>query len=155
MNKYKMRRVERAFSEEQALEILQKALFATISCITPDGEPYGVTVSHAVQGKTVYFHCALEGLKAECFAAHPAVCVSAVECARSNGPQLTTDYRSAVAFGRIRAAEGDEAVRGMRAVGEKFTPDHMQAVEDCIQKSMGRTRIYAVDIDSITGKGNI
>lgn len=150
-----MRRADRAFSEEQAFEILQKALFATVSCITPAGEPYGVTVSHAVEGKTIYFHCAMKGLKTECFAAHPDVCVSAVECARSNGPKQTTDYRSAVAFGHIRTAEGDEAVRGMRAIGQKFTPDHMPAIEDCIQKSMSHTRIYAIDIDSITGKGNI
>ena len=154
MNMQPIRRKERALTEEKALEVMQNALFATISCIAPDGQPYGVTVSHAVENRTIYFHCAMQGFKVDCFAAHPQVCVSAVEQAQTNAPKLTVNYRSAVAFGAIRVAEGEEAVHGLRVIGQKFTPAHMPAVEDCIEKSMGRTRIYAIDIERITGKGN-
>ena len=150
-----MRRKERALTEEKALEVLQKALFATVSCLTPEGEPYGVAVSHAVDGKTLYFHCAMQGLKADSFAAHDRVCVSAVAYAETDAPGLTTKYLSAVCFGRIRALSGDEAANGLRVIGRKFTPDHMPAVEDCIAKSMDHTRVYAVDLEQITGKGNL
>ena len=154
MNVYAMRRKDRELSEEAALEALQKAPFATISCITPDGFPYGVTVSHAVEDRTLYFHCAMQGFKSDCFAAHPQVCVTAVERAKINAPNKTTEYRSAVAFGTVRLAEGEEAAHGMRVIGQKFTPGHMALIEDCIQTSMGHTRVYAVEIERVTGKEN-
>ena len=155
MKEYAMRRKDRATREEEALEILQSALFATVSCLTPEGHPYGVTVSHAVEGRTVYFHCGMAGLKVDSFAAHDRVCISAVEKAATDAPGLTTNYRSAVAFGRIHPCDAEEAKKGLLAVGRKFTPDYMAEVEACIGKSMGHTRVYAVEIESITGKANI
>ena len=155
MNEHLMRRKDRALTEAQALETLQSALFATVSCLMPDGTPYGVTVSHAVEGKTLYFHCAMQGLKVDCFTAHDRVCVSAVAHAETDAPGLTTKYRSAVCFGRIRALSGQEAANGLRVIGRKFSPEHMPAVEDCIGKSMDHTRVYAVELNEVHGKGNI
>ena len=88
MNAYAMRRKDRELSEEAALEALQKAPFATISCITPDGFPYGVTVSHAVEDRTLYFHCAMQGFKSDCFAAIPRSVLRP-----SNGPKSTRPTR--------------------------------------------------------------
>ena len=65
MNMQPIRRKDRALTEEKALEVMQNALFATISCIAPDGQPYGVTVSHAVENRTIYFHCAMQGFKVD------------------------------------------------------------------------------------------
>ena len=36
MNMQPIRRKDRALTEEKALEVMQNALFATISCIAPD-----------------------------------------------------------------------------------------------------------------------
>lgn len=149
-----MRRADRALSREQALEVLQKALFATVSCLTPEGEPYGVAVSHAVDGSTLYFHCAMQGRKNDCFAAHDRVCVSAVSFAETDAARLTTRYCSAVLFGRIRVLSGEQAAHGLRVIGRKLTPDFMAEVEACLTKSLHCTRVYAVEIEEITGKSN-
>lgn len=150
-----MRRAERAVPPQQALDILREAPFATVSCLTPDGLPYGVTVSHAVRGNTLYFHSAMQGLKCDCFAACPAVCVTAVSHAHIDEPAQTTRYRSAVAFGRVRIVTGEEAARGLRVLGERFTPRHMPDIEACIETRLAQTRVYAVDIERISGKSSM
>ena len=53
-----MRRADRLVSEEKAREIMEQAEYGIIMTADGGGQPYGVAVSHVVDGDKVYFHCA-------------------------------------------------------------------------------------------------
>ena len=55
-----MRRADRLVSEEKAREIMEKAEYGIIMTADLEGQPYGVAVSHVVDGDKVYFHCAAD-----------------------------------------------------------------------------------------------
>ena len=74
----KMRRSDRATTAEKAWEILEKAEYMTLSMMGAEGVPYGVTLSFARVGESLYFHCANEGYKLDSLRKNPAVCVNAV-----------------------------------------------------------------------------
>ena len=74
----KMRRSDRATTAEKAWEILENAEYMTLSMMGAEGVPYGVTLSFARVGESLYFHCANEGYKLDSLRKNPAVCVNAV-----------------------------------------------------------------------------
>ena len=55
-----MRRADRLVSEEKARDIMEKAEYGIFMTAAGEGQPYGVAVSHVVDGDKVYFHCAAD-----------------------------------------------------------------------------------------------
>lgn len=45
MNHYEIRRKDRALSESNAIKILEKGSFGTLSTIGADGYPYGIPIN--------------------------------------------------------------------------------------------------------------
>ena len=120
----KMRRSDRATTAEKAWEILEKAEYVTLSMMGAEGVPYGVTLSFARVGESLYFHCANEGYKLDSLRKNPAVCVNAVYQQRTKAEEFTVAFESAVAFGK--------------------------AAEDC-SASMARTYDIEIQIPSMNG----
>lgn len=142
-----------------ALEVLDKAPYITVSFTRPDGTPYGVPLSMArTDEKTFYFHCALEGDKLDCIAANPTVALSAVtRCTPTVGPKdgsFTLQYKSAMAVGEARiVTERDEKIAALRAICERFLPNHMDAFDDAIARSLDRTAVVRINLTAPpTGK---
>ena len=142
-----------------ALEVLDKAPYVTVSFTRPDGTPYGVPLSLArTNDKTFYFHCALEGDKLDCIAAYPTVALSAVtKCAPTVGPKdgsFTLQYKSAMAVGKAEmVTDRDEKIEALRAICERFLPDHMDAFDDAIKRSLERTAVVKITLtEPPTGK---
>ena len=67
--------------------------------VNEDGTPYGIPVSPVLEGRNLYFHCALEGRKLENIKNNPSVCVACVGKTKLVPEKFTTEYQSAVAFG--------------------------------------------------------
>lgn len=142
-----------------ALEVMRKAPYITVSFTRADGTAYAVPLSLAcTDDRTWYFHCALEGDKLDAIAAHPQVCLSAVtKCAPTVGPKdgsFTLQYRSAIAFGTAELVTDDtEKIRALRAISERFLPQHMDAFDDAIARSLHRTAVVRITLDELpTGK---
>ena len=142
-----------------ALEVMRKAPYITVSFTRADGTAYGVPLSLACTDDRIwYFHCAPEGDKLDALAAHPQVCLSAVtKCAPTVGPKdgsFTLQYRSAIAFGRAELVTDDEEkIRALRAISERFLPQHMDAFDDAIARSLHRTAVVRITLDEPpTGK---
>ena len=142
-----------------ALEVLDKAPYITVSFTRPDGSPYGVPLSLArTDDKTFYFHCALEGEKLDCIAYNPNVALSAVtKCAPTIGPKdgsFTLQYKSAIAFGKAELVEDDtEKIHALRIICERFLPQHMDAFDASIQRSLSRTAVIRITLSAPpTGK---
>ena len=148
----KMRKASREMPADWALDIMRKAPYITVSFIRPDGTAYGVPLSLAsTDDKTWYFHCAPEG-------DHPEVCLSAVtKCTPTVGPNdgsFTLQYRSAIAFGRaVLVTDVEEKVAALRAISERFLPQHMDAFDEAIHRSLHRTAVVRITLTaSPTGK---
>ena len=72
-----MRRADRLVSEEIAREIMEKAEYGIIMTADLEGQPYGVAVSHVVDGDKIYFHCAANvGRKIENIKVNNKVCMN-------------------------------------------------------------------------------
>lgn len=135
-----------------ALEVMRKAPYITVSFTRADGNAYGVPLSLACTSDNVwYFHCALEGDKLDAIATHPEVCLSAVtKCAPTIGPKdgsFTLQYRSAIAFGKAEVVtDTEEKILALRAISERFLPQHMDAFDDAIQRSLHRTAVVRITL---------
>ena len=140
-----MRKASREMPAEWALEVLKRAPFITVSFTRADGTAYGLPMSMAcTDDRTWYLHCALEGEKLDAIRAHPEVCLSAVtKCQPTVGPKdgsFTLQYQSAVAFGRAELVTSDEEkILGLRAISQRFLPQHMGAFDASIARSQSRT----------------
>lgn len=147
-----MRKKSREMDSKWALEVMRKAPYITVSFTMPDGTAYGVPLSLAsTDDNTWYFHSAPEGDKLEAIAAHPEVCLSAVtRCTPTVGPKdnsFTLQYRSAIAFGKAEIVTDDlEKIKGLRAICERFLPDHMDAFDEAVSRSLDRTAVVRITL---------
>ena len=154
-----MRKASREMDAVFALEVLDKAPFVTVSFTRPDGTPYGVPLSLArTDERTFYFHCAMEGDKLNCIAANPNVALSAVtKCVPTVGPKdgsFTLQYKSAMAVGKAEmVTDRDEKIEALRVISQRFLPKHMDAFDDAIARSLGRTAVVKITLTAPpTGK---
>lgn len=154
-----MRKASREMPADWALEVMRKAPYITVSFTRPDGTAYGVPLSLAsASDDTWYFHCATEGDKLEAIATHPEVCLSAVtKCKPTVGPKdgsFTLQYRSAIAFGRAEVVtDEEEKTEALRAISQRFLPQHMDAFDEAIRRSLHRTAVVRITLTAPpTGK---
>lgn len=149
-----MRKKSREMDSRWALEVMRKAPYITVSFTRTDGTAYGVPLSlAAIDDSTWYFHCATEGDKLEAIAAHPEVCLSAVtRCTPTVGPKdnsFTLQYRSAIAFGRAELVTDDaEKINALKAISQRFLPQHMEAFDEAVARSLHRTALVRITLIS-------
>ena len=147
-----MRKASREMDAAFALEVLDKAPYVTVSMIKSDGSPYGLPLSLVrTDEKTFYFHCALEGDKLDCIRHCPTVFLSAVtKCAPTVGPKdgsFTLQYKSATAVGKAEiVTDHEEKIAGLRAICQRFLPHHMDAFDDAVSRSLGRTAVVRITL---------
>ena len=148
-----MRRKERERDAAFAKQVLDTCVYATLSMVDEQGQPYCVPVNPARDGDALYIHAAMEGKKTDCLRAHARVCVAAVGRTRVPEGKFTMQYESAIAFGVAQEVTQEaEKVRALRLICEKFTPMDMDGFDAAVARSLARTAIWRIDIQSITGK---
>ncbi len=135
-----------------ALELMHKAPYITVSFTDVEGKAYGLPLSLASDDEVNwYFHCAMEGKKLDAIKAHPEVCLSAVtRCVPTVGPldgDFTIQYKSAVAFGKAEiVTEDEEKIHGLRLISQRFLPQHMDAFDQSIARSLSRTAVVRITL---------
>lgn len=151
-----MRRKDREKDSEFALHVLKKCEYATLATINPDGTPYCIPISPAMIGDVLYFHCALEGKKLDNIKRNPSVCLSAVSHSKLIPEQFTTEFESAVALGECQLVTDDEEkISALRAICEKYAASNMDAFDHAISKSLFRTGVCKITIQTLTGKAKL
>lgn len=147
-----MRKASREIDSAFALEVLEKAPYITVSMTRPDGTAYGLPLSLAhTDINTWYFHGALEGEKLDCIKAHPEVSLSAVtRCKPTVGPKdgsFTLEFKSAIAKGIAEiVTDREEKIEALRAICERFLPNHMDAFQTSIERSLERTAVVRIKL---------
>ena len=148
-----MRRKDREMSREFALSVADKCEYAVLSVITPDNKPYAVALSVVRDNDYMYFHCANEGEKIDCFRANPIGCMVCVGDTERQRDKFTTKFESAVIKGRLfEVTDDEEKIFALKILCERHTPENMPNFDEAIQKSLARTAIWKMSIDEITGK---
>lgn len=150
-----MRRKDRQVSEDKAFTMLDCGTHLTLSMATLQGEPYAVPLSYSRIGNTLYFHCALDGLKLDILRENPLICgvVAQVGEPYFTKGDFTTSFESVVVFGTAREVNDPaERMVAIKAICDKYLPDYHDSIEPAMQLSGHRTGIWAIDISSLTGK---
>jgi nitroimidazol reductase NimA-like FMN-containing flavoprotein (pyridoxamine 5'-phosphate oxidase superfamily) len=151
----KIRRSDRAVSEEQAREILARAEHGVLATVGADGWPYAVPVNHVLAGDVLYIHCATEGHKLENVAHEERVSFCAVASARVLPAKLSTLYESAVVFGRAAlVTDPAERLRGLQLLAVRFCGALTAEAEKAIAASGSRTAVVRIRIERIAGKAH-
>ena len=96
-----IRRKDRVWDDGRAWELLARGEYGFLSLCGTNGYGYGIPISYALSGKSVYFHCAPEGYKLECVRANNRACFCVVGHTRIIPEGFTTEYRSVMAFGTV------------------------------------------------------
>lgn len=150
-----MRRHDRQTDTQTALSILDRADHITLSLATSEGLPYAVPLSFARKDDLLYFHCAQSGLKLDILGQQPRVCVVATISGKAycNGDDFTTSFESAIAFGVARELT-DESQRkqALTLLCDKYMPTEHARIDAAFERAGSRTSVWAIQIESITGK---
>ena len=169
-----MRRADRAMDEAFALEIIDEAAYGVLSLSSLEG-PYGIPLSLVREGKRLYFHTAREGKKLSWIQEGAPVWVTFVS--RVQVPDLfseeelediasdpamvgqlissvfTTEFASAMVAGKIyEVVDNDEKALALKLTCLKYTPDKMDYFKIALASGMSRTRVFAIDMEDISGK---
>lgn len=155
--KYHMRRAERRIEEWEAIEeILRGGRFATLA-FCRDNEPYIATLSYGYESATrsLYFHCAKDGLKTEFITANRRVCATIVQDDGYRQGECAHAYRSLVIRGSVEVLEDDCDKRGALDVmiGHlEERPEIMRAKMPDRTAQFDAVAIWKLAIEEISGK---
>ena len=147
---------KRNMDEAGMLDLLARAEVGQLATVGPDGRPYVVPVCFYYEDEKVYFHCGMKGKKLDNLAYNPNVSFSVFEVLGMGvSPEKPcnswTYYRSVVVSGRARILEGDEKLRPLRLLSEKFARGPVAGMPE---DSVGRTCVVEVTVDEVSGKKN-
>lgn len=170
-----MRRKDREMDRTWGLQVIDRAPFGVLSVTDKNGDPYAIPLSIARDNEYLYFHSARSGTKVDLFQSEPLACITFVtdvevpqlfsdeelEEMRDNEEKggvlgskvFTTQYASAIVFGKVELVPTDEEKRrGLEVICRKFTPDKMSLFDTAVNSGMKLTNIYRITIDRITAK---
>jgi uncharacterized protein len=147
-----IRRSDRALTDEQAVEIMQKGEVGVLSTVSPDGQPYGVPVSFAYADDALYFHCALEGHKLDNLASNPRVAFCVVGETKVLPDKFATRYESAIVFGKAYELVGNEKRSALVELLKKYSADFIEKGERYIDSDIEKTKVFKIEIEALSGK---
>lgn len=151
--KKEMRRKEKAMTEAETLEVLEKAEYGVLSTISADNTPYGVPMNFVYVDGAIYFHCAPEGHRIENITANPNVCLTVVDSVVLMPEKFNTQYRSVTVFGTIApVSDTEEKKKGLIAVSDKLSPEHHAAGMEYIENAFSKVTVLKMEITGMTGK---
>ena len=170
-----MRRKDREVNKEFGLKVIDNSIYGVISTVDDDNQPYGIPLSIARDGNTLYFHSAMSGRKVNMFNKNPNV--SVVFVGETKVPEIysndeldkilkdeskagilsskvfTTEFESAIAVGKVRLVEDEEErVRGLRLICEKYTPTKMAYFPMAVKAGLKVANVYSIEIEEIAAK---
>lgn len=149
-----MRRKKQLLSPAEAEEILERGTHGVLALIDGEGEPYALPMSYVYSNGRLFFHCAKAGHKLEAVRSHGRASFCVVAKDEVWPEELTTRYRSAIAFGSIREmADGAEKLAAIRALTGKYCPNISPAELDAaIERELPALNMLELTIDRLSGK---
>jgi len=147
-----MRRQDRKLDNAEALRILEKCEYGILSTCGSNGYPYGVPISYALSGGSIYFHCAVEGQKLENIKHNNKVSFCVVGGTTPLPQDFAVNYESAIVFGIASEVFGEEKQAGLEAIVAKYSSAFTKEGLEYIRRAWDATRLYKIEIEHMTGK---
>jgi nitroimidazol reductase NimA-like FMN-containing flavoprotein (pyridoxamine 5'-phosphate oxidase superfamily) len=147
-----LRRKDRAISEAEAWELLNRAEYGILSTVSDDGQPYGVPLNFCVIENSLYFHHAVEGHLIENITDNPIVSVCVVGDTEIMPEKFGTLYESVILFGNIEEVFDSRKQIGLEGIVSKYSADYKEEGIKYIEKLWDRTRVFRIKITDISGK---
>ncbi|GLC28773.1 pyridoxamine 5'-phosphate oxidase family protein [Clostridium omnivorum] len=147
-----MRKKQREITEEESIEILNNGEYGILATIGENGYTYATPLSYVYYNDAIYFHCAVEGSKLDNIKYNEKVSFCVVGKTKVLPDKFSTEYESAIVFGRATIIEKEEKIEILTALIEKYSPDFKKEGLEYIERAAGATSVVKIGIDRITGK---
>ena len=147
-----MRRIKQLLSMEDTIAVLDRCTNGVLACFGDEDYPYAVPISYVYYNDKIYFHSAKDGHKIDSIKKNPKVSFTVIDEDKIVSKEYTTYFRSVIAFGKARIAEGDEWFDGFKAIVEKYSGELPEEAKQKEINGCTRSHIIVIDIDHITGK---
>ena len=148
----KMRRIRQLLPEEEAVRIMENGKTGVLGVLGDEGYPYTVPVNYVYKDGSIYFHSAKAGHKLDAMRAYDKVSFCVIEKDTIVPEEVTTYFRSAVAFGRAEVLEGEAKMEAAKLLGYKYSSEFPEAVEEDIRKNFNSMEMIRIRIEHLTGK---
>lgn len=149
-----VRRQDRLLTEEIAVELLKNGEYGVMSMNSRKGGAYGIPLSYAWDGADrIYIHCAPQGQKLDNLAHDPQVSFCVVGPTEVEPAKFTTLYESIIVSAKAELNLTDQEKKmALELILDKYSPNHKETGLKYAAKSLHRTDIIRLDIDSMSGK---
>lgn len=156
--KYHMHnRPDRALHDKKEIDaILKTGKFATLA-FAKESEPYIVTLSYGydIEGQSLYFHCAKEGLKLEFMKSNPNVCATIINDLGYIKNECGHAYRSVLMWGKMFIVDSPEEQKYGMEVLLKQLEDDSEIIKEKRSKSVHSFKnmlVLKLNIEYLTAK---
>ncbi len=151
-----MRRKKQELSKDEVERILIANTSGVLAVSGDNDYPYAVPVSYTYNDGTLYFHCAKDGHKIDGIKRNNKVSFCVIDQDKVIPKDLTTHYRSVIAFGRAKILFGDDERRSaLETLGAKYSPGFEEETQKAIKTEWERVCLVEVEIEHVTGKAAI
>jgi len=147
-----MRKHKRQLPQEEIPAILERASNGVLACCGDDGCPYAVPLNYVYMDGKICFHSAKEGHKIDALARQPKVSFAVVGEDTIVSAEYTSYFRSVIAFGKARIAEGEERIKALEALVEKYSSDQPEASKRETIDRCTMAHVVVIDVEHLTGK---
>lgn len=151
----KMRRIDREIDEEKSMQILEAGKYGILSTISEDGYPYGVPISYTFIDGELYFHCANKGHKLNNIENNEKVSFCVVGQTEILPSEFSTNYESVIIFGKANIVEGEDKMKVLMAIIDKYSKDFPVEGKAYIEKYKNLTKVVKISIDHMSGKARM
>lgn len=147
-------RFKQALTKEEIIEILNRQSHGVLAVLGDDEYPYAIPLNYVYLNQKIYFHAAPIGHKVDALKKHNKVSFAVVDEDTIVSELYTSNFRSAIVFGKIRFIQSDETewFDGLYAITQKYS--FSQAEQEKLEKMKGapKTLVLALDIEHMSGK---
>jgi len=148
-----IRRKDRILDNKTAMNLLETGEYGFLAICGKNGYGYGIPLNFALDGKNIYFHCAMEGFKLDSIRKNNRVSFCVTGRTKVLPAQFSTIYESVLVFGRISDhLPEDERRKALNLLVAKYSPGFVDVSKEYISKSFHKTNILRLDIEYLSGK---
>ena len=147
-----MSRKKQLLSEEETAAVMERCSNGVLACFGDNGYPYAVPLNYVYYNGKIYFHSAKVGHKIDAIRRNPRVSFAVVDEDTIVSEEYTSYFRSVIAFGEARIAEGEERLKAFEALVKKYAGDQPEEARQRVINECDKSYIIAIDIHRLTGK---
>ena len=149
-----VRRQDRLLDYDKAKDLLTNAEYGFLSFGGESG--YGIPINFALNGTSIYFHCASQGEKLQRVVKNNNVCFCVVGNTEPQPEKFSTAYESVLSYGQISiVSDDDEKMAALGFIVDKYSPGYKELGKIYAEKSFDRTVVMRLDIVKISGKAKV